>query len=162
MNNMGHSYGKEVLLTGISPTPCSMNHHGYEYYYQIIDWIIWYPIVMLTYHSIVPDYLAIAMQISSKILGCVDTIICGVDLKFHSWTHGLPLKLDLGHDGLFHCEWYLTMNTDLTISCSIEDSAYLEELRCDFGSSVPQNSPYKPWLVMVIKYDIPRFQLIPF
>ena len=58
---------------------------------------------MVTYHYTVPDSLDLATNISGKLLGSVDTIICGVALHWHYFNHDLPLKLDLGHDGLLHC-----------------------------------------------------------
>ena len=70
---------------------------------------------MVTYHSTVPDSLALDMQLSSKLLGSVDTIICGLDLHWHFCTDYLPLKLDIGHDGLFRCELDLMMHTDIDI-----------------------------------------------
>ena len=52
-----------------------MNHHSYGYSNHILDCILCYPIVMVTYHSTVHDSLSFAMQLSSILLGSVDTII---------------------------------------------------------------------------------------
>ena len=73
---MGHIHWTEDNLTGIRPTQFRMNHHGSSYYNQIIDCIICYPIVMVTSHYTVPDYLALVMQLYGKLLGSVYTIIC--------------------------------------------------------------------------------------
>ena len=100
---MVHRHGPESLLTGIRPTKCIMNHHDSGYSNHILDRIICYHIVMVTSHSTVPDYLALAIQLSGKLLRSVDTIICGVSLHWHSCTDGLPLKCGLGHDGIFLC-----------------------------------------------------------
>ena len=51
---------------------------------------------MVTHHFPVPDYLALAVLIYGKLLGCVDTIICGVDLNWHFLNHDLPLKCSAG------------------------------------------------------------------
>ena len=55
-------------------------------------------------HSTFPDYLSLAIHISGKILGSIDTIICGVALHWHSYTHGPPLKIEIVYDGLFQYE----------------------------------------------------------
>ena len=68
---------------------------------------------MMDSHSIVPNSLALSIHISGKILESAHIIICGVALHWHSCTHGLPLKIELGHDGLFRCELYLMMHTDI-------------------------------------------------
>ena len=100
---MGHRHGPEALLAGIRPTQCIMIHHDYDYSNHILDRIICYHIVMVTSHSTVPYYLALAIQLSGKLLRIVDTIICGVSLHWHSCTDGLPLKFELGHDGILWC-----------------------------------------------------------
>ena len=100
---MGHRHGPEALLTGIRPTKCITNHHDYDYSNHILDRIICYHIVIVTSHSTVPDYLDLSIQLSGKLLRSVDTIICGVSLHWHSCTDGLPLKFELGHDGILWC-----------------------------------------------------------
>ena len=70
-----------------------MNNHGSGYSNHILDCIICYPIFLLTYHSTVPDALALTMQISVKLLGSLYTIIFGVAIRWHSCIHGLPLKI---------------------------------------------------------------------
>ena len=87
---------------------------------------------MVTSHYTVPDYLALAMEISGKILGSVDTIIYGGTLHWYSCTHGLNLKLKLGRDGFFRCECYFMMHTDIYRGYITEDSAALVELRVYF------------------------------
>ena len=104
VNSMVHSHGPEALLIGTRPPQCIMNHHGYGYYNHILDCILCYPILMVNSHYTVPDYLALALKISGKILGSVGTIIYGVVIHWHSYTHGLPLKLDIGNDDIFRCE----------------------------------------------------------
>ena len=81
-----------------------MIHHGSVYSNHIIDCTICYPIVMVSSQSTVPDYLALTMRISGKLIGSVFTNTCGVALHWSSYTLGLPLKLELVHDGLFRCE----------------------------------------------------------
>ena len=78
---MVHSHGPEALLDVIRSPQCSMNHHGSGYSNHIIDYIICYPIVMVTSHSTVSDYLALYIYLSGKLLGSVYTIICGVSLR---------------------------------------------------------------------------------
>ena len=90
---MVHIHGPETLLAGIRPPHCSMNHHGSGYYDHILDLIICYPILMVTYHSTVNYSLDLAMQLFVKLLGIVYTIICGLALHYHSFTHGFPIKL---------------------------------------------------------------------
>ena len=116
---------------------------------------------MLTFHSTVPDSLTLSVHLSGKLLGILYTIIWGVSPHWYSCTHGLPLKLELGHDGIFCCEKNLMIHTDLSRGCITEDSASLVDLRGDFGSSDPKHYPWKPWFILVRKYDLPRFQLIP-
>ena len=94
---------------------------------------------MATSHFTVPYSLALDMQFCGKLLGSVGTIIYGVDLHWHSCTHGLPLKLELGHHGLFCCELYLMIHSDLDRGCIIEESDSLVDLRGAFGSSVPKH-----------------------
>ena len=53
------------------------------------------------------------------------------------------------------------MHTDLARCCIKEDIAPLVDLRGDFGSYVPKHFPCKPLFILVRKYDLPRFQLIP-
>ena len=91
-----------------------MNNHCSGYYDYIIDWILFYPIVMVTSHSTVPDSLAPDIQIYGKILGILYTIICDVALHWHSCTHFLPLNLYLVHDGIFRFEVDLVMYTDIS------------------------------------------------
>ena len=81
---MGHIHGTEAILTGIRPPQRSMNHHGYGYYNHIIDCIICYPIVTVKYHYTVTYALSLVIQLYDKLLGILDTIICGVDLHWHS------------------------------------------------------------------------------
>ena len=84
---MGHSHGPEALITGIILSKCSMKHHSYGYSDHILDCILFYPIVVATYHSNVPDSLALDMHLSGKLFGIVDTITCGVSLHCKSCTH---------------------------------------------------------------------------
>ena len=60
--------------------------------------------MVVTSYSTVTDFLAHDMQLSGKLVGSVCTIIYGLALHCHSVTHGLPLKIYLGHDGIFICE----------------------------------------------------------
>ena len=154
---MGHRYGTEFLFTGVIPPQCSTNHHGSGYYNHILDCIICYPIVMLTSNYTVLDYLALSMKISGNILGIVDTIICGVALHWNSCTHGLPLKYELLHDGIFWCEWYLVVHTDIFRGRIKEDSASLVYLRGDFVSYVPKHSHLNPWFRIVRKMIFPGY-----
>ena len=48
---------------------------------------------MVTSHYTVTGSLALSVQLSGKLLGSVDTIICGVALHCHSFAHVLSLKL---------------------------------------------------------------------
>ena len=70
-----------------------MNHHGYGYFDYIIYLILCYTILVVTSHPTVSDKLALDMKLSGKILGSVDTIIYVVSLHWHSYTHGLPIKM---------------------------------------------------------------------
>ena len=70
-----------------------MNHHGYGYYDHIIYCIICYPIVMVNSHYTVPDALYLDMQLTGKLIGSVDTIICGLDLYCNSCTYAPMLKI---------------------------------------------------------------------
>ena len=54
-------------------------------------------------HSTVTDSLDLSMKLSVNILGIVYTIICGVAVHWHSYTHGIPIKLDILQDGLPRC-----------------------------------------------------------
>ena len=138
---MGHSHGPEDILTGIKPYQCSMNHNGSGYSNHILDFIICYPILTVTSHYTVPDSLALAMQISSKRLGSVDTIICGLALHWNYCTHGLLLKLDLRHDSLFWCEWNLMIHTDIDRGCITKDSDLIVDLRGDLDTLSPNTLP---------------------
>ena len=138
---MGHIHGPEDILTGIRPSQYSMNNNGSGYSNHILDCIICYPIFTVTSHYTVPDSLALDMQISSKLLGSVDTIICGVALHWNYCTHVLLLKLDLGHDGLFRCEWNLMIHTDLDRVCITEDGALIVDLRGDLDPLFPNTLP---------------------
>ena len=40
-----------------------------------------------------PDALSLSVHLSGKLIGSTDTIICGVDLNWHSCTHSLNLKI---------------------------------------------------------------------
>ena len=93
--------------------------------------------MVVTSHSNVLYALFLLMQLSGEIIGNVYTIICGVALHCYSCTHGLPLKLYLGHDGLLSCEGDLMMHTDIADGCITEDSAYLVDLIYELGSYLP-------------------------
>ena len=88
---------------------------------------------MVTFHSTVTDSLDLVMHIYGKLLGSVDTIICGVAMHWYYCTPGTPLKLKLRHDGLFRCKLDLMMYTDLSRGCITEYSAYIVDFRGDFG-----------------------------
>ena len=79
---------------------------------------------MVTSHFTVPDYLALAMNLYGKLVGSVDTIICDLSLHLNSYTHGLPLKLDLGNKGLFHYGLDLMMHTFLDRVHITEECSY--------------------------------------
>ena len=53
------------------------------------------------------------------------------------------------------------IHTDIDILSIADDSASLVDLVGDFGSSVTKISPWKPLSIMVRKYELPRFRLIP-
>ena len=72
---------------------------------------------MLTSHSTVTDSLILSVQLYGKLLGILFTIIYGVSLHWYSCTHGLTIKLELGHDGIFCCEKNLMIHTDLDRGC---------------------------------------------
>ena len=129
---MGHSHGTEDLLTGIRPPHCSTNHRGSGYYNHIIYFILCYPIVMVTTHSTVTYFLYLAMNLSGKILVSVATINIGLALHWNYYTHGLPLKLELRHDGHLCCECELMIHTDIYIGCITEDGDSLVDSRSDF------------------------------
>ena len=76
MEIVAHSNGPEALLTVIKPPQCSINHHGSGYSNHILDFIICYPIVVVTFHSTVPDALTLVFHLFGKILGSVDNILC--------------------------------------------------------------------------------------
>ena len=158
---MVHIHGLEALFTDIRPPQCIMTHHGYGYYNHIIYCILCYPIVIVTSHSTVIDSFSLVIHISDKLLRSLDTIICIVAIHWKYYTHGLPLKLEMVHDGLFRCEWYLIMHTDLNRFCITKYGSSLLYLRGYFVSSVPKQSPWKYWFILVRKDEILRFQLIP-
>ena len=90
---MVHRHGLYTLLNGIRPPQFRINHYGSEYSDNIIDFILCYPIVLVTSNSTVTDALTLSMQLSGKLIGSVDTIICGLTINWNSCTHGFPLKL---------------------------------------------------------------------
>ena len=93
MNNVIHIHGSDSLLNGIRTPQFRMNHHDSGYSNQIIGCILCYPIVMMTSHSTVPDSLSLFMHVSGKLIGSVDTIVCGLALLWNSCTHGLHIIL---------------------------------------------------------------------
>ena len=54
-------------------------------------------------HSTVTDSLDLSMKLSVNILGSVYTIIFEVAVHCHSYTHGIPIKLDILQYGLPRC-----------------------------------------------------------
>ena len=101
---MLHRHGPEVLFYGINPTQRIINHNSYGYSNHLLDFIICYPTVIVTSQYTLPDYLALAIQLSGKIRVSVYTIIFVVALQWNSFNHGVRIKLDLGYDGLLRCE----------------------------------------------------------
>ena len=138
-----HIHGPEALLTVIKPPQCSINYNSYGYSVHILDFVLCYPIVLVTFHYTVLDSLALYMQLYGKILGSVDNIICGVALHCEYCTHGLPLKIYLGYDVIFSCEGYLMMHNDLARGCITEDSVSIVELRFNFEPSVPKKNHWE-------------------
>ena len=134
---MGNVNGSEALLSGISTPQFSMNNHGSGYSDHILDCTLFCPIAMVTSNSTVSVDMHLDMQISSKLLGIVDTIICGVTLHWKSFTHGLPINLYLGYDCPLSCEGELMISTDISGGCTTEDSLYLVYLRGCFVSYFP-------------------------
>ena len=70
-----------------------MNNHDSGNSDQILDFILCYPIVVVTSQSNVTYALALVTNLSGKIFVSVDITIYGVSLHWHYYTHATPIKL---------------------------------------------------------------------